>query len=385
MNRIVVAMSGGVDSSIAALLLKEEGYEVIGVSMKLFEGSRCCTVEDVRDAKEASALGGFPHYTVNFKEVFKKEVVGYFVKGHLMGETPNPCILCNQEVKFKALLKRARELDANLIATGHYARVEQDSSSRRWLLKKGKDLAKDQSYFLATLPQDILKHIRFPLGDLTKEDVREIARRKGLRFSEKEESQELCFIPDGGYYTLIQKSVGAIHAASGEPRLRRELPLQKGEIVNNRGEVLGHHSGIVNYTIGQRRGLGISVGKPLYVTQLDPMTNRVIVGEDRDLFKKDLIARDVNWIFETPFTKGGRGIFIDPITVHVKIRSRHEGAKAIVEPLSTTGIPACENSKVRVIFDEPQRAITPGQLVAFYDGDVVLGGGWITDAIQNSK
>lgn len=359
-DRIVVAMSGGVDSSVAALLLREEGYEIIGISMKLYEGSRCCTREDVRDAREAASLGGFPHYTVNFKEIFKREVVDYFFEGYFKGETPNPCVICNQEVKFKALLGRAKELGADLLATGHYAKVEYDSARERWLLKKGRDPMKDQTYFLATLPQDLLKHLRFPLGGLTKEEVREIARRKGLRFAGKEDSQELCFIPDQGYSAFLRDraSVGAIH----------ESPFREGDIVDQNGEVLGKHSGIANYTIGQRRGLGIASGRPLYVTRIDPFTKRVIVGEDRDLLQKELIARGINWI---PFDDLNH-----PIQVTAKIRSRHEGAQAVVEPLG--------DHQVRVVFEEPQRAITPGQLVAFYEGDVVLGGGWITKMTNGS-
>ena len=375
-------MSGGVDSSVAALLLQEEGYEVIGISMKLYDGSRCCTAEDVRVAKDTAAIGGFPLYTVNFKGIFEKEVVDYFVEGYLKGETPNPCVLCNQQVKFKALLKRAKELDAQFLATGHYARVVYDGSTERWLLKKAKDSEKDQSYFLATLSQEVLKHLRFPLGGYTKKEVREIARKKGLRFARKEESQDLCFISEEGYPSLLQKRATVPDAG-----------IQEGEIVNSAGEVLGRHSGIANYTIGQRRGLGVAAGRPLYVTRLDPLENQVIVGEDRDLLKKELIAKDVNWIakspFISPFTKGGTETLTESITVSAKIRSRHEGAKARIEPLSTTGIPACEDSadpdlharpsagKVRVIFEEPQRAITPGQLVVFYQDDVVLGGGWI--------
>ena len=343
-------MSGGVDSSIAALLLQEKGFEVIGLSMKLFEGSRCCTAEDVRDAKEVAALGGFHHYTVNFKETFEAKVVNYFVDGYLKGETPNPCVLCNQEVKFKALWRRAEELGASLLATGHYARVAYDGASGRWLLKKGKDPEKDQSYFLATLPQELLKHLRFPIGDYTKEEVREFAGQKGLRFAHKEESQELCFIPEEGYADLL--------------RDRATVPdsgIQEGEIVNSAGKVLGKHTGIAHYTIGQRRGLGVAAGRPLYVTRLNPVMNQVVVGEDRDLFQRELIARDVTWIAFNNLT--------EPINVSAKIRSRHEGAMAEVGPL--------ECKRVRVVFSEPQRAITPGQLVVFYDGDVVLGGGWI--------
>jgi tRNA-specific 2-thiouridylase len=364
-NRIVIAMSGGVDSTVAALLLQEEGYEVIGISMKLFEGSRCCTVEDVRDAKEAAAIGGFPHYTVNFKETFEKEVVNYFVEGYLKGETPSPCVLCNQKVKFKALLGRAKELGASSVATGHYARILCDEKSGKWLLKRGRDPDKDQSYFLATISQEVLKYLRFPLGDYTKNEVREIARRKGISFSSKEESQELCFVPDEGYPSLIRErhNVRAIH----------ELPLQEGEIVNSNGEILGKHTGIANYTVGQRRGLGIAAGKPLYVTRLDPVSNRVHVGEDPDLFQKELIARDVNWIHPS-FSEEGIG----SLSVTAKIRSRHAGAKAKVELIRKS-----DASTVRVTFDESQRAITPGQLVALYDDDIVLGGGWIKSPFKD--
>jgi tRNA-specific 2-thiouridylase len=369
--RIVIAMSGGVDSTVAALLLQEEGYEVIGISMKLFEGSRCCTAEDVRDAKEAAAIGGFPHYTVNFKDTFEKEVVNYFVDGYLKGETPNPCVLCNQEVKFKVLLRRANELGASAIASGHYARILRDEKTGKWLLMRGRDPDKDQSYFLATIPQDILKHLRFPLGDYTKDEVREIARKKGISFSSKEESQELCFIPDGGYPSILKDlSVGAYR-----PNRANLTPLQEGEIVNSNGEILGRHTGIANYTIGQRRGLGVALGKPLYVTRLDPVSNRVYVGEDPDLFQKELIARSVNWI-HYPFNEEGRGSF----SVTAKIRSRHAGAKANVELIRES-----DSRTVRVDFVEPQRAITPGQLVVFYDDDIVLGGGWIQSPFRDGN
>lgn len=350
-KRVVVAMSGGVDSSVAAGLLKNEGYEVIGVTMRLWfeEGNgistshrRCCSLEQIDDARRVCQILDIPFYVVNFESQFRKYVVDYFCQEYLRGRTPNPCLACNRWIKFDFLLKRALALGADYLATGHYARIEQRNGSR--FLLKAVDCAKDQSYVLYMLGQNELEHLLFPMGTRGKSEARRLAQEMGLPVWDKGESQETCFITDGNYRDFI-----ALRSLS-----------QPGEIVNTEGKVLGRHSGIGFYTVGQRRGLGLASREPLYVLAIDADNNRVIVGNNEQLFRKELYASDVNFVLgEAPK---------QPMAVTAKIRYKSPEAKAMLYPAG---------HRVRLVFEEPQRAITPGQAVVFYDGDVVLGGGII--------
>jgi tRNA-uridine 2-sulfurtransferase len=350
--RVVVAMSGGVDSSVAAGLLKEEGYDVVGVSMQLwdysdgerFKPGSCCSLDDIQDARGVADKLGIPFYVLNFEDVFYKEVVDYFLKEYLEGKTPNPCLKCNQVVKFELLLEKAIELEAQYLSTGHYARILYDDEKGRYRLLKGLDKDKDQSYFLFTMTQAQLSKTLFPLGGMEKEEVRAHAKRFGLRVAEKNESQEICFVTDGAYPEFISKRKDVV----------------SGEIIDRNGNVLGTHNGIVNYTIGQRKGLGIGGGRPLYVLEIDKELNRIIVGEADDLFSDRLTADDVNWICEHP-------VYDEPL--QVKIRYRHCGVESKVIEL--------EDGRVEVRFHKPEKAVTPGQAVVFYRNDELIGGGWI--------
>jgi tRNA-specific 2-thiouridylase len=362
---VAVAMSGGVDSSTVAALLQQQGCSVVGLTMQLWnqrrlpelqgEGSaqhRCCSLDDVYDAKAVAQHLNFPHYVVNFEEQFESRVVRPFVDQYLAGRTPIACTNCNTDVKFEPLLRMARQIGAGRLATGHYARIRHNDETRRWELLRARDDSKDQSYFLWGLSQEQLSRSEFPLGELTKEEVRALARRVNLPVAEKPESMELCFVPNGNYVQFIQ-------AYSRE----RNISLRQGdgEIVNENGEVIGHHNGVHNFTVGQRKGLGLAAGKPLYVLSIDPQNNRVVVGEDDVLRKTVCEVEGINWISrEQPATE---------FRAFVKIRHKHEPAAAAVEPL--------EANCARVTFDSPQRAITPGQAAVFYDGDRVLCGGWI--------
>jgi tRNA-specific 2-thiouridylase len=353
MPKVVVAMSGGVDSSVAAALLKEQGYQAIGVTMQLWpsEGSTkdderfggCCGTHAIADAQRVAQALDIPHYVMNFREVFARKVIADFCQEYQRGRTPNPCIRCNHYVKFGALLERANELGADFLATGHYARIEK--ADERYVLKKGIDSAKDQSYVLYVMTQDQLKRTLMPLGNLTKKRVRQIAREFNLPVAEKRESQEICFIPDDDYPRFLASYVRA------EP----------GTIIDRKGNILGEHQGIIYYTVGQRRGLGISAGEPLYVLAIDPERNAVIVGQRDGAYGDELIAAEVNWILADAPTQ--------PITVEAKIRYLHKEARATVTPL--------EDGKAHVRFAQPQMAITPGQAVVFYRGDAVVGGGTI--------
>jgi len=356
-KRIVVAMSGGVDSSVAAGLLKEAGYEVIGVTMKLFslppeicrsEDLRsCCGLKAAEDAHEAARRLGIDHLVVDFRREFEDRVIEDFCREYARGRTPNPCVRCNERMKFDLLLERAGRLGADFIATGHHARIKYDRETGSCLLKKGKDRSKDQSYFLYGLSGEQLSRTLFPVGDYTKSEVRRLAKKWGLRVAEKPESQEICFVPLGRYPDFLRKRIPEAF-----------LP---GPIKDLGGRTLGRHNGIVHFTIGQRRGLGIAAARPLYVVAIDATSNSVLVGDDRDLYQKSLIAGDLNWTGERKVETGVR--------VRAKIRYKHEAASATLFPLA--------KGRVRVEFDRPQRAITPGQSVVFYRRDVVVGGGVI--------
>ncbi len=371
---IAVAMSGGVDSSTVAAMLAHPGdgstdspNSVVGLTLQLWDqtrlagkhgipdapkAGRCCSLDDVYDARRVAEHLKIPYYVVNQQERFEEAVVRPFVAEYLAGRTPIPCSLCNNHLKFDQLLQTARSIGADRIATGHYAVNEFDASRQRWILKRPADLAKDQTYFLFGLTQEQLAHTLFPLGRLTKPEVREIARQHGLALAEKPDSQEICFIPGGDYKQFLT----AYLEEQG-----RQLPETSGELVASTGEVLGRHDGIFNFTVGQRKGLGVSSPSPLYVLNIDPASHRVTVGADEELATSTLRARDLNWISIPSLSS--------PMRVRIKIRHRHEPAWATLEPAGA--------DEVVATFDEPQRAVTPGQSAVFYDGDEVVGGGWI--------
>jgi tRNA-specific 2-thiouridylase len=350
--RVVVAMSGGVDSSVAAAMLAREGHEVIGLSMQLYDQSNgeiafgsCCTLDDLYDARRVAAAIGIPHYIVNFERQFEDHVIADFVREYAAGRTPIPCVHCNGDLKFASLVERAESFDAEAVATGHYAQVDYDETTQRHRLKRGVDAQKDQSYFLFTLSQAQLARARFPVGHLDKTAVREEAHRLGLRVAAKKDSQEICFVPAGEHPEFVG----------------RRAALPGGAIRDREGHELGRHEGIHRFTIGQRKGLGLSTGIPLYVVDIDAESAAVTVGPREDLERTTLTASRVNWISgETPAS---------PIRAHARIRYRHHEAAATIAPL--------EDDRASVVFDQPQSAITPGQAVVFYDEDCVIGGGWI--------
>jgi tRNA-specific 2-thiouridylase len=352
--RIVVAMSGGVDSSVAAALLVDEGHEVVGLSMQLYDQQEgearfgsCCTIDDLHDARRVAAALDIPHYIVNFEREFRETVVSNFVREYVSGRTPIPCTHCNSDLKFATLLDRARGLGAGTVATGHYARVERDEPTGRYLLKRGSDPSRDQAYFLFGLNQRQLAHARFPVGALPKGDVREYARERGLPVADKPDSREICFVPSGDHADFVAR-----HAPGG--------PLA-GTVADLEGRVVGRHEGVHRFTVGQRKGLGLSSTKPLYVVAIDAESRTVVVGGREALERTSLTASDVNWIAGTPPD--------GPVRATAQIRFRHREAAAEVVPL--------EGGRARVTFDEPQSAIAPGQAVVFYDADRVIGGGWI--------
>jgi len=368
-------MSGGVDSAAAAAILKEQGHDLVGFTMQLWNQrrgisvdengeplpSRCCSLDDVYDARRVAEELGFPFYVLNLEKEFERDVVQPFVTSYLSGETPIPCVACNSRLKFASLDRLATSLGCEKVATGHYARVEFDETANRYRLLRGRDPQKDQSYFLWELTQDQLSRALFPLGELSKSDARQAARDNQLAVAEKKESQEICFVPDSDYAGFIDRYLAA------EGQLDRAPGA--GEIVSAAGEVIGKHAGIHRYTIGQRRGIGIAGAEPLYVLGIDAPNNRIVVGNQEGLLSDEFTATGVNWIsLDNP---------AEPVRAEVRVRYRHTAAPATITPLPS--------DRVRIKFDEPQRAITPGQATVFHRGDEVVGGAWIVQKAAGSR
>ncbi|MBQ8749912.1 MAG: tRNA 2-thiouridine(34) synthase MnmA [Clostridia bacterium] len=352
-KKALIAMSGGIDSSVAALLTKNQGYDCIGCTMKLYNNEdanipkehTCCSLDDVEDARNVAYKLGIPYYVFNFTDDFKEKVIDKFIKCYECGITPNPCIDCNRYIKFDKLYHRARVLGCDYIVTGHYARIEFDS--KKYILKKAIDETKDQSYVLYSMTQEQLKHTLFPLGSMTKTETRKIANENNFINSNKPDSQDICFVPNGDYASVIENYTGKKYT--------------NGNFINTSGEIIGKHKGIINYTIGQRKGLGISSKEPLYVCKIDAKNNTVTLGNDKELFESVVLVKDFNWIMGKPLES--------EIKCKVKVRYRQNEQSATLILL--------ENNEVKIIFDEPQRAITPGQAAVAYLGDIVLGGGVI--------
>ncbi len=355
-GKVMLGMSGGVDSSVAAAILLEKGYEVFGVTMQIWpdmdserqknEGG-CCSLSAVDDARRVADKLGIPYYVLNFKDIFKEKVIDYFTEEYVHGRTPNPCIACNRYVKFEALLQKAVSMGMDFVATGHYARIDYDETVKRYLLKKSATESKDQTYALYTLTQDQLARTLMPIGDFTKERVREIAGELGLLVASKPDSQEICFVEDNDYGRFICENT--------------DYKAVPGNFTDTAGNILGRHKGIIHYTIGQRKGLGITFGKPMYVVEIDEAGNTVVLGEGEEVFSSSLVASDLNFIAIDSLVTSRK--------IKAKIRYSAKEADAVIQPI--------ENGRVEVQFDIPQRAVTPGQSVVFYEGDIVLGGGII--------
>ena len=357
MSKALIAMSGGVDSSMAASLMQEKGYECIGVTMRLYDNAdvvgksekTCCSLDDCEDARSVARRLGIPYYVYDFQKDFRSTVMEKFVCAYCKGETPNPCIDCNRYMKFEGLYERATQLDCDKIVTGHYARVCHNEETGRYELKKALDATKDQSYVLYALTQDQLAHTEFPLGEYTKVQIRQMAEERGFVNARKKDSQDICFVPDGHYQQFIEQYLG------------KKLP--EGNFVDESGKVLGRHKGIIYYTIGQRKGLGIAAGSPIFVKEIRPETNEVVIGSNESLFSDHLEAEDFNWISVKEPAPG------EEVPCTAKVRYRHTEQPAVARVL--------ENGKVQVVFKEKQRAITKGQAVVLYEGERVLGGGTI--------
>ena len=347
-KKVLLGMSGGVDSSVSALLLKKSGYEVIGATLELFAGSSCCNISTYIDAKAVCQTLGIPHFTFDYKGEFKKYVIDDFINCYANCKTPNPCIECNKYMKFGLMYEKAKELGCNYIATGHYAKTEYSEEYGRWVLKKSNAGKKDQSYVLWNIPKNLIEHVLFPLaGFENKDEIRQIARENNLKVANKPDSEDICFVPDGNYKKFLENN--------------SDIEPKKGNIVNSKGEILGKHNGLYNYTIGQRKGLGVSYKVPLFVLGFNKEKNEVIVGEESELYRKEILVEDINLLLVDEIT--------EPMEVEVKTRYSARVAKATITQES--------DNIIKVIFDEPQRAITPGQSAVFYVGDIVLGGGKI--------